>query len=872
VSEFLNSLRDVKANWKLYPKWEQQQDDKEAQRQELHKSANISKEQLEEADKFGRTVIDAVDVMDRNSEDKVENVEMATAPIISFVPMLAIAVPILIGVLLGKKNIKYIEKTLNPEYRIKVSEALKTKMNDELAKVSGGSYSDSDKIRKGFNFGDFHGFDFFDNIKRYKKQYSSPEALNIINKYLEQYKNEKANKGFIRSITLTAGAAITTLIGATVGSIIWTTGLEKQSARIARYQAREKELKDPRNFVIYTPEQIQQAKEIAKTMPDIPDKKQPNWFKSIGSLLRDNKHYKNWKKNNDNASNINYAGSLTPEQLQNAEADKDVLCRVIRKVNDNAEDYAEHMETTAGTLLSCSLIGGAGIGKLISKIPGVEKATEKSLRKFLEKENIKKKITNLFSTDLEKIVKFSNPKLLAAGSAIGATLLTIPISLYLNKYASRIGRYVAKKELVEDPKNFVSYDSEQMDSVKQVKAPKKKQGFFHRLAEDIVFIPKAIKLSLDYSKYKKHDLKDRQKLQEALKQVEINPDQTEKAKNLQSKVFKSFEKVDEMSQKYSEDMEAATTMFQQLSPLAAMAAIYAPIVALGVAVVKGKVTGAKVVKKISGILAKATLPLKTKLAKKTVLDITNHIESKYAKYAETYADKIRIKNPQTKPKVDLEAIWKEMTEEANALEDTHPLKSLLLNIKNPKDPDFMESIFKSIENVDENTLKHIVNKAFKEKDPLEFKELPVKDIKTMAGNINKIIKNLPKDELKTLYDKLINLGQQDPETFAKFVKDNQKSLLMSPMVKKFMYAMGISYPVGILGVFYLMQLYFSELQRKAGKIGTMKAIEELDNPINFADVSQTQNNINPEPETNSNYTNNSIVNRFIQKQASQNIQ
>jgi hypothetical protein len=57
--EFLDSLRQVKQNWEPYKKWEKEQDDKEFQRQELHKKVKTSKEELEKADQYGHTVVDA---------------------------------------------------------------------------------------------------------------------------------------------------------------------------------------------------------------------------------------------------------------------------------------------------------------------------------------------------------------------------------------------------------------------------------------------------------------------------------------------------------------------------------------------------------------------------------------------------------------------------------------------------------------------------------------------------------------------------------------------------------------------------------------------------------------------------------------------
>ena len=49
---------------------------------------------------------------------------------------------------------------------------------------------------------------------------------------------------------------------------IWQANVAKKSARIARFQTRENELKDFNNFIVYTKDQKDEAKEIAKSLSD----------------------------------------------------------------------------------------------------------------------------------------------------------------------------------------------------------------------------------------------------------------------------------------------------------------------------------------------------------------------------------------------------------------------------------------------------------------------------------------------------------------------------------------------------------------------------------------------------------------------------
>lgn len=97
--EFFDSIRQVKANWQPYKKWEAEQDDKEFQRQELHKRVHTSKEDLEKASQYGRTLIESINIMDQYATDKAEDVEMTSKLAIQgvLVGLMGICAGILVG-------------------------------------------------------------------------------------------------------------------------------------------------------------------------------------------------------------------------------------------------------------------------------------------------------------------------------------------------------------------------------------------------------------------------------------------------------------------------------------------------------------------------------------------------------------------------------------------------------------------------------------------------------------------------------------------------------------------------------------------------------------------------------------------------------
>ena len=82
--------------------------------------------------------------------------------------------------------------------------------------------------------------------------------------------------------------------------VFWRTQKQIEASRVARAKAREEELKDIRNFVIYTPEQIKMAKEIAASMPDKKtddeDKKNITVKSAFKSILKLDDEYEKYLK------------------------------------------------------------------------------------------------------------------------------------------------------------------------------------------------------------------------------------------------------------------------------------------------------------------------------------------------------------------------------------------------------------------------------------------------------------------------------------------------------------------------------------------------------------------------------------------------
>lgn len=415
---------------------------------------------------------------------------------------------------------------------------------------------------------------------------------------------------------------------------------------------------------------IRNGKKIKKK-----EKLKTGLFKSIINLFKDRKAYLKSVKNDKDESKI-ITRDLTPEEIENAKKDKEVIQRTIRIINNEAEKYSQRMEVAGDVIINGTPFLGAAIGGglawIFNKTGIIEKYVDKqiqkngsektkelyaSLKKGKESGNPIiakwKKFSESYVNDLEnanskisettketarvgrKKSKDFVPKLKAlftSGLAhkkgrgwiiagIGSIVTGIAgalIGLKLQKSASRAGRYTAKRELEKDPKNFIGFTEQDYDGVKDVKSTKKKTS---TVKETIMFLPKVIKQYIAYNKFKKKEFKDKQLLQEQLQKQEVSEEQLKQAKNLQRKLFNTFEKVDDNSQTYSEATEAAIDITKPFIAYGGILAAISPIIYFGIK------SPAKMLKKLTSLLSKFSNQFKSKWFKKYLGNVEKNIST-----------------------------------------------------------------------------------------------------------------------------------------------------------------------------------------------------------------------------------------------------
>lgn len=338
---------------------------------------------------------------------------------------------------------------------------------------------------------------------------------------------------------------------------------EKQASRIARYQTRERDLKDYRNFVIYNEQQIKEAEKIAKTLPEIkeqtkirkkgfhPIEDYKNAQKTVDILKNDNKNYESWKEKyqKDEAIKKETFKTINPSQneLNKAERDREALLNTIKKIEFSSLDYLNNMSVLVATIVTGITIGAFLIGHGINTI--LDTLIPKI--KFLDKKPLMLKGIRGFNLTVLPLF---------------APALLLSSTVKMLKDSARVGRFKAKQELLNNPESFVAYDDEERKTISaNVNHNIKQKTFLQKIKTDVNEIKNFKKDFAEYNAYMQTKHKDELKLDEAQKQIKITDEQKADAIELQKKAFHSFEKMDEKAQRFTDDTEAGVDIVSRIS-------------------------------------------------------------------------------------------------------------------------------------------------------------------------------------------------------------------------------------------------------------------------------------------------------------------
>lgn len=1003
----LNSLNEVRKNRTNFKLWEEDQNNKVAQREELNKKRGHSKQELSAAKDLGTTIIDVVDIMDQHSEDVAENVETATAVPLSIIPAAA-----LFGTgFLSRKIISNPAGRALDELENKFFESKKVDIDNVLEKINKKGVKELayNKMASRYNILD----------KRFVNRLEVPaevkaEAKKILDAWLKESLQLRTKKQFGNILPLIIG------VGTFIAGNIYATKLQVGSSKVARFQAR-KILEDPKYFVKYTPEQIAEAKKILESEKDSNDKDKKThvdklkngMFRSIKNVLKDQKAYKEWKATDTDESQ-KVTRQLSQQEVNDAQKDKEIIQRTVKTINNEAEKYSQNMEVAADVIIMGTPVLGGIVGAVVAKVLTALKVIPKYVQNAVDKTNnekvkaaykefaeakpktpgYKRKWWNFADKMMDSAMGRSVDKMSATSKAKSFVKGIIPVALStklgknavfagagiivtgivgtlmglkLQKASARAGRYTAKQELEKNPQNFIGYSEKDFEEVKDIKGVQPtKMG---KIKEYATFIPKVLKQYFAYQKYKNNELKDEKLLKDQLVKLDVSEEQMKDAKNLQRKLFNTFEKIDDKSQDYSESVEAAIEIAKPFAFVAGVLAAVSPGIYMGIQAYRGKLSAKSIVNKIVTVMSGSTKFMGSKLFKGYLKGVEKNIPFtvQNAKVNEKILKKIlsgvslkeiltkradmtvgevsgiishlvennidevpklivKLKEelgPRLLSKLGLspEEISKMLksefkaeslkklgfdSEEFNLTDFKYELSSEYLGKSDfkAKDLDVAElkkNLLKYLESYQNNNTKIIdiigekigkeigngfdlsqmtptnlldsLTKFVKDtpKDELEksianfannfdrFGSVRMLDltsfnkeyIEEILPKVQKALDNIPKEEIKNILTKIVEEFDNNPDEFIETIKSNQAlSLFVTPQLKKAMAVAGVGWLGANMAVSYIISSWLADMQLKAGRLGVMKAIDELKDPAYYANAEATSTDKSAKKEQN----------------------
>ncbi len=333
--------------------------------------------------------------------------------------------------------------------------------------------------------------------------------------------------------------------------------LQKKASRVGRYMAQRDDLKNPANFAVLSEVQKVRVNNIAQNMSDdkVNEKlKRGNFIDGLKNLFRFPANYGAYKKHlkeserEENELKKNFVKLVPNEALCKAQRDKKLIMNLANKIDMKSQEYSENVEFATNTILIGGFIPSGMAGALMF---GVSRLIPGLKQKFLTSMSLSV-LTSL-------VVEFG-------------LLLS---SLGLIKNAAQLGRFVAKKEILNNPENYLEIRDEELKNIPDKNlngGNDNKKG----VKGKIKLIKTLFKDYFEYKKYNKEQLKKDLKYKEALNQIKLTPEQEKEAKQLQKNTFRVFDKTDSYSEEFAEDVES---LQGYSTPLFTLAPLFTPIAA-----------------------------------------------------------------------------------------------------------------------------------------------------------------------------------------------------------------------------------------------------------------------------------------------------
>lgn len=116
--EIVNNIQEIRRNWQPYKVWEIEQQKKENIDQVLRKQTPPSKDDINKAQQYGKTIVNAIDIMDRNALDKTEDVSLVINNYSTMTMLASIVFGVGLGGLIKKTSLSKKLPDLKPYWEL----------------------------------------------------------------------------------------------------------------------------------------------------------------------------------------------------------------------------------------------------------------------------------------------------------------------------------------------------------------------------------------------------------------------------------------------------------------------------------------------------------------------------------------------------------------------------------------------------------------------------------------------------------------------------------------------------------------------------------------------------------------------------------
>lgn len=304
------------------------------------------------------------------------------------------------------------------------------------------------------------------------------------------------------------------------------SSVESKIHRKRKFETMEKELQDPRIFVVLNEEQ---KKEFQQNLPELdknPIKTTPkeNLSKEVKSMKKIyeetvdfDKEQALFKEKYKKDKRL-YEKELNAKEIKDAKKDMVLLNILIKEINTKSQSYKEKMQKVTDNLITASFALGS-----------------------------------LFALCYERITKKMNIKSASLPAGMGVLLL-ISSTFFANwaqRRASHVGRFKAIQEMKQNPEQLVYISKRKTDTIEdnEIQVEEKQK------TSTLKFIKDFFKHNKEYTEWKKTNTYTGEDIANAMKKIDISPEQLKDAKRLQNNLFKTLYKVDKNTQNYSSDID-----------------------------------------------------------------------------------------------------------------------------------------------------------------------------------------------------------------------------------------------------------------------------------------------------------------------------